>query len=100
MGGLRVSERVQEVVKHGRWLYDGQVPYEVWILKQNYTDDPGASEEEREAGLSKRNGDGFFFYAAYGRNEGRTGISNSFPSQAEAIAQAERTIKGGINWDK
>ena len=25
-----------EIVKSGTWLYDGQVPHEVWIVRQNF----------------------------------------------------------------
>ena len=93
-----MSERVKRVVRHGRWLYDADVLYDVWILKQNYVDDPGADEEERA--YNPFNDDGFLFFAAYGRDDKWTGISNTFRTEAEAVAQAERTILDGINWDE
>jgi len=62
-----MSERVQNVVRRGKWLYDENVPYDAWIIKQNYCDDRGALEAERAIGPSKRDNEGYFFYAAYGR---------------------------------
>ncbi len=92
-----MSERIRQIVKHGTWLYGDSLSYDVWILKQNYVDDPGANEKERA--LTLFNEGGYLFYAAYGRNQRWTGISKHFGTKAEAIAEAERTIQGGINWD-
>jgi hypothetical protein len=93
-----MTERVQEVVRHGRWLYDAQLLYDVWILRQNYIDDPGADEGEQAS--TPWNDDGYLFFAAYGRNRKWTGISNTFRTEAEAVAEAERTIHQGIEWDR
>jgi len=36
-----------QIVKSGTWLYDGKVPHEVWIVRQNfdYYHDPGYQDE-------------------------------------------------------
>lgn len=90
-------KREQRTVKHGTWLYGGTVQFDVWIVTQNYIDDPGATEEEK-ALYPYRDGDSIFF-AAYGQNDAWTGISHWFRTKEEAVARAEQTITGKITWD-
>jgi hypothetical protein len=91
-----VIERA-EIVKSGTWLYDEQVPHEVWIVRQNfdfYYDEGFEDEPER------LNQDGELFQVLITRE---TKIRNVvFPACFtidEAIALAERVIQHKITWD-
>jgi len=88
-------KRDRRTVKHGTWLYDGTTTFDVWIVTQNYIDDPGGTEEEKSLYTDGE----FIFFAAYGQNNGWSGISNWFRTKEEAVARAEDTIHGVINWD-
>jgi hypothetical protein len=80
---------------------DGRTVYSTFcscVVTANYVDDPGGDEEERA--YNPFNDDGYLFFAAYGRNDKWTGISDTFRTEAEAVAQAERTILDGIKWDE
>jgi hypothetical protein len=45
-----MTDRVRKIVKRGTWIYDGTVPCEVWILKQNFIEGPPIDDEELQLG--------------------------------------------------
>lgn len=88
-----------KIVKMGTWLYDDTVPTTVRIIVQNWDynfeegwdDDPPDLNENGEA-----------FYAVYGEqhdNGSWQSRSRTCLSLEEAIALAEKTIQGPINWE-
>jgi hypothetical protein len=40
-----MAERIEEVVKHGRWFFDETVPAEVRIIRRNFVEPPDPGEE-------------------------------------------------------
>jgi hypothetical protein len=88
-------ELYAEIVKSGTWLYDGLVPSEVWIVKQNfeYHYEEGYSEEPE-----KLNEDGECFSVVIARNGTKIGRGTEEMTLVEAIAAAERGI-AGLTWD-
>lgn len=51
-----------EIVKSGAWLYDNQVPHEVWIVRQNFD---YYYEEGYEDGPEIFNSDGELFHIVF-----------------------------------
>ena len=84
-----------EIVKSGTWLYDGLVPSEVWIVKQNFE---YHYEEEYAEEPEKLNEDGECFGVVIARDGAKIGRGSEEMSLAEAISAAERAISG-LTWD-
>jgi hypothetical protein len=88
-------ELCAEIVKSGTWLYDGLVPTEVWIVKQNfeyyyeeaYSDEPEAL-----------NGDDGCFGIVYARKGAKIGRGPERMSLADAVSAAEK-VTPGLVWD-
>lgn len=84
-----------EIVCSGTWLYDGQVPSEVWIVRQNFEYD---YEPDFPAGPERLNDDGETFQVVFARNGWMMSIGPDKLSQHEAIEAAEGLISSGIEW--
>lgn len=88
-------ELYAEIVKSGTWLYDGSVPSEVWMVKQNfqyhyeadYSDEPEALNDHGEC-----------FSVVIARDGCKIGRGSEEMSLVEAISAAERETPGLI-WD-
>jgi hypothetical protein len=93
-----MTERVKDIVRKGRWLYDGTVPSEVWIIRQNYFEGPTITEEESDTNYPRRDGDGMFYYAAFAQQSTVKSVSNLFGSAEEAVQEADHIVHG-ITWD-
>jgi hypothetical protein len=67
--GASMAERelYAEIVKSGTWLYDGLVPADVWIVKQNFE---YHFEEEYSGEPEKLNEDSECFSVVIARNGG------------------------------
>jgi hypothetical protein len=93
----RVADRKlhAEIVKSGRWLYDGLVPTEVWIVKQNFE---YHYEEDYPDGPEALNGDGECFGIVYARKGTKISQGPERMSLAEAVSAAEEMTHGLI-WD-
>jgi hypothetical protein len=97
MRRARVAERQlrTEIVKSGTWLYDGLVPTETWIVKQNFE---FHYEEGFEDGPETLNEDGECFRVVTARNGTKIGSGEETLTLAEAVVAAEQTAPG-IVWD-
>ena len=91
-----MTERA-EIVKSGRWLYDEQVPHEVWIVRQNFDfhyDEGYEDEPER------LNQDGEVFQVLIAReNMVENVVSPACFTIDEAVTLAEKVIQHNIMWD-
>lgn len=84
-----------EIVKSGTWLYDGLIPSEVWIVKQNfeyhyeedYTDKPEAL-----------NADGECYGIIIARNGTKIGRGSEQLTLEAAVHAAEHEVPGLV-WD-
>ena len=84
-----------EIVKSGTWLYDGLVPSEVWIVRQNFEyhhEEDYADEPER------LNEDGECFSIVIARQGSKIAGGPENLSLAEAVSAAEQGTPGLI-WD-
>jgi hypothetical protein len=88
-------EELTEIVKSGTWMYDRTIPYEVWIVKQNFE---YHYEEGYEDGPEQLNDQGEAFQVVYARDGQRNGIGPVRLSLHEAISAAEKAISSGIVW--
>jgi hypothetical protein len=84
-----------EIVKQGTWLYDDQVPWEVWIVKQNFE---YHYEEGYEDGSEELNSDGEAFQVVYAKDGQSNGKGPARLSLQEAISAAEEAVSTGIVW--
>jgi len=85
-----------EIVKSGTWLYDGTVPHEVWIVKQNFDYHYDAGYEDSP---EKLNNQGFVFQVVVARDGKVDTVLPACDSMAKAISNAEEVIPQGIDWD-
>jgi hypothetical protein len=87
---------IAQIVKSGTWLYNGSIPHEVWIVRQNldYHVDPGY--EDAAENLDE---DGEFFQVLIASNGAVSSVLRAYPSIAGAIGGAHQAICQGINWD-
>jgi hypothetical protein len=85
-----------QIVKSGTWLYDGSVPHEVWIVKQDfdYYDDGGYEDEPESL-----NSDGEVFQTVIARDGKVTSVLPATYSLEDAITRARHTIPQDIEWD-
>jgi hypothetical protein len=88
-------EEQTEIVKQGIWLYDDQLPWEVWIVKQNFE---FHYEKGYEDGPEELNSDGEAFQVVYARDGQSNGTGPTRLSLQEAISAAEEAISPGIVW--
>jgi hypothetical protein len=88
-------EERAEIVKSGTWLYDGSIPSEIWIVKQNfeYHYEPEWSDEPE-----RLNENGECFSVVVARNGRKIGRGSEEMSLDEAISAAER-VTPGLVWD-
>lgn len=94
-----MAQNVKEIVRRGRWMYDGTVPTEVCIVRQNYFEGPPIVDEEPTPGYPPRDENGMFYYVAYKQRGSVRSVSNLCGSAEEAAALAERTVQDPIVWD-
>ena len=90
-----MKEEKAEIIRSGTWSYDGNITYEVWIVKQNF-------EYHYEEGFDESeclNADGEVFRVLYEHDGERVGGGSECFSVEEAIAAAEQAIPQGIRWD-
>ena len=92
---MRERELHAEIVNSGTWLYDGVIPTEVWIVKQNfeYHYEEGYSDEPETL-----NSDGECFAIVYARNGKKIGRGPEKMSLPECISAAE-LLTPGVVWD-
>ena len=94
-----MGQRIREIVKRGKWLYDDSIPCEVWIVKKNYFEGPPVPEEDRVPDYPPTDADGNFYLVEYIMNGSRRSVSNCFGSKDEAVLEANVKLKGRIRWD-
>lgn len=84
-----------EIVMSGTWLYDNQVPSEVWIVKQNfeYHYEPGFSD-----GPEELNSDAEAFQVVIARDRRKIALGPARLSLPEAISAAEEVVGTEIKW--
>lgn len=84
-----------EIVRSGEWLYDGAVPSEVWIVRQNFEFwfDEGFSDEPEQL-----NEDGELFQVVFARNGKMMSLGPDELSLGGAVASAEAVLNGKIDW--
>jgi hypothetical protein len=83
-----------EIVQSGTWLYDNQVPYEVWIVKQNFE---FYYEPEYSDGPEELNSDGEAFQVVIAQAGRMISVGPARLSLSEAISAAE-AICCKLNW--
>jgi len=72
-----------EIVKSGTWLYDNQVPHEVWIVRQNFD---YYYEEGYEDGPEILNPDGELFHIVF-----------AFKGTVRSVVPAKMTIQEAVS---
>ncbi len=86
-----------EIVKSGIWLYDNQVPHEVWIVRQNFA---SYYEEGYEDGPEVLNSEGELFNLVFAHNGSVRSVGPAKMSLSEAITEAsERLAQHQLTWD-
>jgi hypothetical protein len=86
-----------EIVKSGTWLYDNQVPHEVWIVRQNFD---FYYEEGYEDGPELLNPDGELFNLVFAFNGIVRSVGPAKMSLHEAIIEAsQRLAEYQLVWD-
>jgi len=88
-------ELYAEIIKSGTWLYDGLVPSEVWIVRQNFE---YHYEEDYADGPERLNEDSECFSVIIARDGSKIGRGPEALSLAEAVLAAESETPGLI-WD-
>jgi hypothetical protein len=85
-----------QIVKSGTWLYDGSIPHEVWIVKQNfdYHYDPGYEDT-----AEKLNSEGFVYQLVIAKDGSIQSVLPASESLDEAVCEAETIITQGVHWD-
>jgi hypothetical protein len=82
-----------EIVKSGTWLYDGSVPSEVWIVKQNFEYHYDEEYSDEPEALNK---DGENFSVVIARDGRKIGRGPEKLSFTDAVVAAEELIPGII----
>jgi hypothetical protein len=77
------------------WLYDEQVPSEVWIVKQDFE---YHYEEDFSDGPELLNSEGEAYQVVIARNGEMIGLGPSRLSLADAVSAAEEVITTGVVW--
>ncbi len=90
-----VKELKAEIVKSGTWLYAGEFPHEIWIVKQNFEYDYEEEYEEKER-LSET---GEVYKVLYAKDGSVIGHGSEYFSLTDAILGAESVLPQGIKWD-
>jgi len=78
-----------EIVKSGTWLYDNQVPHEIWIVRQNFD---FYYEEGYEDSPEELDEDGEVFHEVFAHNGTVRSVVLAKMSLAEAISDAESRL--------
>ena len=85
-----------EIVKSGTWLYDNQVPHEVWIVRQNFD---YYYEDGYEDGPEQLNPDGELFHIVFAFNGTVRTVVPATLSLSAAISDAEaRLVTHQLRW--
>lgn len=103
-----MTQREVTVVRHGTWLYDGQVERPVRILRQNWD---YYYEEAYDLDPPDLNDEGHAYYVVYGapqppapddprRHAKWVSRSRTCLTLEEAIELAERAVGSGIDWGR
>ena len=84
------------IVKSGTWQYDGSVPHEIWIVKQNFDFyyDEGFEDEPEDL-----NENGEVFQVVVAKDGKVMSVGLAFHSIEEATGKANSLIPQGIEWD-
>jgi len=87
-----------EVMRRGTWLYDGLIPMQVCILKQNWDI---WYEEGYDTEPPYLNESGEVYYPAYGgqASDGTYSRSGPYLSLEEAVAGVEKLV-GKVEWQE
>jgi hypothetical protein len=103
-----MTERIEEVVKRGRWLFDETVPAEVRIIRRNFADPPDPDEELPDGWTGDvppaYGPDGFYYNAVY-EMTGRDGMASRsgtdlYSGIDAVIREVETTLNGKVVWDE
>jgi hypothetical protein len=89
-------KKTAQIVKSGTWLYDGQVVYEVWIVKQNFDFYYDEGFEDTPENLNQ---DGEVFQVVVASDGKVKSVGLAFHSMEDAMAKAHQIIPQGIQWD-
>ena len=92
----RATTETGLIVKSGTWLYDGCVPHEVWIVRQNFDYFHDAGYEDAP---EKLNDNGELFQVLVARDGAVLSVVPASHSIEEAIAKAHQKIPQKIEWD-
>ena len=84
-----------EIVRSGKWLYDGAVPFEVWIVRQNFE---YWFEEEYSDEPEKLNQDGEIFQVVFARDGQFMSLGPDELLIEAAAAGAESILEGKVEW--
>jgi len=87
-------EPCAEIVQSGTWLYDNLIPYEVWIVKQNFE---YWYEPDYANGPEELNSDGEAFQIVIAQSGRLVRVGPARLSLHEAIAAAEE-ICSSLTW--
>jgi hypothetical protein len=89
-----MSEKAQ-IVKSGIWLYDDQIPYEVWIVKQNfdYYFEEGFEDEPEQL-----NENGELFQGLLVADGSKHPLCSAFTIE-ETVTKTEATLQHRVEWD-
>jgi hypothetical protein len=102
-----MAEQIEEVVKRGRWFFDGTIPAEVRIIRWNFVE-PLDPDEELPDGWTgdvppPYGPDGFYYGAVYemtGRDGMTTRSGTDLYSGVDAVIRnVEETLNGKVTWD-
>ena len=86
-----------EIVKTGTWLYDNQVPHEVWIVRQNFD---FYYEEGYEDGPEVLNPEGELFNLVFAFDGNVRSVGPAAMSLEEAVTEAnQRLAQHQLIWD-
>jgi hypothetical protein len=103
-----MAERIEEVVKHGRWFFDETVPAEVRIIRRNFAEPLDPDEELPDGYIGDApppyGPDGFYYTAVYemtGRGGMTTYSGTGLYSDIDAVIRdVERTLNGKVIWNE
>ena len=81
--------RYAEIVKSGTWLYDNQVPHEVWIVRQNFD---YYYDEGFEDGPEQLNDEGELFQIVFAFQGMVRSVVPAKMSLDEAVSDSEKRL--------
>ncbi len=92
---MNEQELHAEIVKSGTWLYDEQVPSEVWIVKQDFE---YHYEEDFSDGPEQLNSEGEAYQVVIARNGEMIALGPARLPLPDAVSAAEEVITTGVVW--